>query len=173
MDTDGRTGSGQCRVPTARAEDGFTLIELTVGMVMFGILAVLGTSGWLSYQRNVEHRGSAQELVSALRKAQQSSLAEAVTYCVRFDPAQRSYQVYKFVCGSTGTPVGPAQTTQSARVGLVTPAFVQLDGTATATLSFFPRGSATKGSLVVDRVDSDRTYTISVEGLTGRVSLSD
>ena len=159
------------RMTTSGGEDGFTLIELLVGMVIFGLLAVVGTSGWLSYQRNVEHRGSAQELVSALRNAQQASLAEAVTYCVSFDTTSRSHEVRKFSCGSTGIVTKPATQTQSSRVKLDDPNFVQTDGTTNSTLSFFPRGSATRGSVKVGRQGADKTYTISVEGLTGRVSL--
>lgn len=153
-------------------ERGFTLIEVLVVMVILGILGVLGTSGWARYQRTVEHRGSAQELVSTLRNTQQASLAEAVTYCVAFGADARSYEVFKFSCGPTGISSGRASETQSARVSVASPAFTQLDGTTTSTVSFFPRGSATKGSVRLARVGSSKTYTISVEGLTGRVALS-
>lgn len=164
-------GRGQMR-KLHLGEGGFTMIELLVSMVIIGALAAVGTSGWLSYQRSVEHRGSAQELVSALRNAQQASLSEAVTYCVAFDPAVRSYEVHKFVCGASGSGVEPAATTQSTRVKIETPAFVQINGSTTTTVSFFPRGSATKGSVKLTREGSDKDYIISVEGLTGRVSLT-
>jgi len=149
------------------------MIELLVVMVIIGALSALGTSGWSRYQRTVEHRGSAQELVSALRNAQQASFAEAATFCVSFDTAARSYQVFKFACGAGGTPSGPADKTQSSRVTLVTPTFTQLNGSTASQVSFFPRGSATKGSVVVARQGSSRMYTITVEGLTGRVALSE
>lgn len=150
--------------------DGFTLAELVVVMAIIGILGVLSTTGWLRYQRAVEQRGTAQELVSALRNAQQASLAEAVTYCVSFDSAARSYTVSKFSCGSTGT-MGKTATTQSPRVGLATAAFLQPDGSSAPQVSFYARGAATKGSVKVTRDGADKTYTITVEGLTGRVSL--
>lgn len=153
-------------------ERGFTLIELTVGMVIFSIMAAFGTSGWLRYQRSVEHRGTAQEVASALRNAQQSSLAEATTYCVQLDPVNRAYRLYKFSCGLGGIAVQPVKTTQSSRVGLSSPAFLQTDGSTSSNVMFFPRGAATKGSVKVTRQGSTKSYTISVEGLTGRVSLA-
>lgn len=159
--------------PRPYRDGGFTLIEVLVVMVIIGLLSALGTSGWSRYQRTVEHRGSAQELVSALRSAQQSSLAEAATYCVTFDAAARSYQAFKFACGASGTVASALDKTQSSRVSLSTPTFTQLDGSTASQVSFFPRGSATKGSVVVARKGSDRTYTITVEGLTGRVALSE
>ena len=151
---------------------GFTLIELTIGMLITGILMGLGTSGWTSYQRTVEHRNAAQGLTSALRNAQQASLAEAVTYCVAFNTANRSYTVYKYACGSTGTLVKGPVTTASSRVTLASPTFVQPDASNGTSVSFYPRGSATKGSVVINRSGSSKAYTITVEGLTGRVSLS-
>ena len=156
-----------------RGSAGFTMIELLVVMVIIGALSALGTSGWSRYQRTVEHRGSAQELVSALRNAQQASLAEAVTYCVTFDAAARSYQVFKFACGGANPPASAVDKTQSSRVTLVSPVFTQLNGTTSNQVLFFPRGSATKGSVKVARAGSARAYTITVEGLTGRVALSD
>jgi type II secretion system protein H len=151
---------------------GFTMIELLVVMVIIGALSALGTSGWSRYQRTVEHRGSAQEIVSALRNAQQASLAEAVTYCVSFDTSAREYQVFKFTCDGSGTVASAVDSTQSSRVTLNTASFTQSDGSTANRVSFFPRGSATKGSVQVAREGSTKTYTISVEGLTGRVSLS-
>ena len=153
-------------------ERGFTLIELTVGMVIFSIMAALGTSGWLRYQRNVEHRGTAQEVASALRNAQQASLAEATTYCVQLDPVNGAYRLYKFSCGLGGIAVQSVKRTQSSRVGLASPAFLQPDGSTSSNVMFFPRGAATKGSVNVTRQGSTKSYTISVEGLTGRVSLA-
>lgn len=156
----------------ATRQAGFTLVELTVGMLVVGALLGLSTSGWTKYQRAVEHRGGAQQLVSALRNAQQASLTEAVTYCVSFDTAASTYRVWKFTCGGSGTLVKGPVKTPSSRVTLTTPAFVQPDATTSSSLSFFPRGSATKGSVKVARSGSSRAYTINVEGLTGRVSLA-
>ena len=153
-------------------QSGYTLAELLVVMVIVGLLGSLGTAGWLRYQRSVEHRGSAQELVAALRNAQQASLAEATTYCVQMDPASRSYRLYKFSCGAGGVAAQPVKTTQSARIGLTSPSFLQPDGSTSTDVSFFPRGAATKGSVRLTRQGSSKTYIISVEGLTGRVSLA-
>ena len=166
-----RTRSEPCRPgDRPRGSDGLTLIELLVGMVIVTLLTVSSVSGWTSYQRVTEHKGSAQELVSALRNAQQRSLAEAAAYCVVFSTSDRSYLVRKGSC-TTGSIAKPTTRTQSARVSLAAPSFLQTDGTTATTVSFFARGSATRGSVQVRRAGSAKTYTISVEGLTGRVSI--
>lgn len=160
----------QRRTAKLAGDAGLTLVELLVGMVIVTILAVSSVSGWTRYQRTVEHRGTAQELVSALRNAQQRSLAEAAAYCISFSTSDRSYEVRKGSC-ATGTLAKPATRTQSTRVSLAAPTFLQTNGTTTSNLSFFARGSATKGSVQVRRAGSAKKYTITVEGLTGRVSL--
>ena len=43
--------------------------------------------------------------------------------------------------------------------------------TATTGVTFFARGTATPGSVRVVRSGSSKVYTVSVEGLTGRVAL--
>lgn len=151
---------------------GITMVELLVGMLIVTMLSGLSVSGWSRYQKTVEHKGAAQEIVSTLRNAQQRSLAEAVTYCVSFDVPNRSYQLSKFGCGSAGIPIGSAKKTQSNRVELRAPTFQQSSGGTASTVLFYPRGSATKGSVVVARSGSSKAYTITVEGLTGRVSLN-
>jgi prepilin-type N-terminal cleavage/methylation domain-containing protein len=163
------------RLQAARArrdESGFTLIELLVAMVIVTTLSTMAVGGWLRYQHANEQRGTAQEIVSSLRNAQQRALAEAVTYCMSFDAANRSYRLYKYSCGAGGTAVGSAHKTSSVRVTLATPSFQQADGTLASTVSFLPRGSATKGSVVIGRQDGSKKYTVTVEGLTGRVSLT-
>jgi len=146
------------------------MVELLVGMIIVALLSALSVSGYSSYQRSVEQSGSAQELVSALRNAQQRALSEAATYCMTLNVSARSHQLSKFACGTAGTPE-PAKTTRSARVLLQSPIFQQAGGGTAPTVIFYPRGSATKGSVLIAREDSSQTYTIDVEGLTGRVSL--
>ncbi len=164
---DQRTGTSP-----GRDEAGFTLIELLVGMVIVTMLSALSVSGYASYQRAIAHKGAATEIVSTMRNAQQRSLAEAATYCVAFNAASGTYQLYKFACGATGTAVGNPKRTGSSRVSLSSPSFLQPGGGTATTAIFYPRGSATAGTVKVLRNGGSASYTITVEGLTGRVSLN-
>lgn len=157
--------------PEAGGDAGFTLIELLVVMVISAVLMSLTASGWASYQRKAELRQSVDEVVSALRNAQQAAFAEARTYCVQFTTASSTYVVRPGGCASA--VVGGTKAMRSRRVVLSQPSFVQPDGTTAAQVQFTPRGSATKGSLKLARTSSGgRTYTVNVEGLTARVSVS-
>jgi hypothetical protein len=52
------------------------------------------------------------------------------------------------------------------------PRFTQPDDTTGAIAYFYARGAATPGTVQVGRTHSSKLYTITVEGLTGRVSQS-
>ena len=153
------------------AEAGFTLVEVLVAMVLFSMMAVFATQVWLHFQRAQELRSSVDETTAVLRNAQELSLAEAATYCIRFSTDNRTLTLYKFACGSGGTQVGSPSATVSDRVTFTSAAFRQSDGTVTRDLNFTPRGSATPGTVTLQRLGGSKTYTISVEGLTGRVSV--
>lgn len=153
------------------ADDGMTLIEVLVAMVIFGMLAVFSTTGWVHYVRAQELRRSADEVTAVLRNAQELALSEAATYCVTFGTDNRSYVMTKYACGAAGTQVGSTLRTVSSRVTFGSAAFTQPDGTVTRGVQFTMRGSASPGSVTLQRQGSSKTYTISVEGLTGRVSL--
>ena len=79
---------------------GFTLIEVLVAMAIMGITLGIVAGGSVSWTRAREQSGSAQQLVSFLRQAQQRALTEATPYCVTFDTAT-TYSMRKGTCTST------------------------------------------------------------------------
>lgn len=153
------------------ASEGYTILELAVAMVMFGMLAAFGTQGWLHYTRAQELRNGLDQVTAVLKNAQERSLSEATSYCISFGSDNRSYTLFKFACGAGGTQMGDSMLTPSPRVTFASASFTQADGTTASTLTFTPRGSATPGRALIQRDGGRKTYTISVEGLTGRVSV--
>lgn len=153
---------------------GFTLIELLVTMTLFGILVTLGVMPLRGYQSNQEHVGAARDVVTALRNAQIRAVSEGTTYKVEFGPKKlrvlrkessgyvdvRSYRLARSVHLSVVAP----GFTPSARTGSTDPL---------RDAYFYPRGDASRGQLQLTRASSaTKSYTITVEGLTARVSLS-
>jgi type II secretion system protein H len=152
-------------------DDGFTLVEVLVAMLIFAMTAVFATQGWLHFQRSQELRSSVDELTSVMRNAQELALAEAATYCVTFGTDNRSYTMTKYKCGAAGTAVGGVQKTASNRVTFTSASFTQPDGSVARSVQFTMRGSASPGTVTLQRQGGSKTYTITVEGLTGRVSV--
>lgn len=156
----------------AERDSGFTLIELLVVVVLMGVAATLAVSGFQGYARSAEHAGTRDGVVSALRAAHQRAQAEATAYCVAFAADGKTWSTYRGDC-ATGTLVKGPEDVGGAQVQLSNVSFLRPDGTnGGREVTFTARGTASKGSLQVARTGSTKAYTVTVEGLTARVSSS-
>ena len=154
------------------ADAGFTLLELVVTMLIGSVLAAIGAAGVLNWQRTSEQQGSSQELVSQLRKTAERSVSEGRTYCVDFS-STTTYVLWQYACGTSGTAVEGARTTQSSRVTLsetvTLPSPAPACPSGQSCVYFYPRGTATPATVLVRSSSRSKVYTIFVEGLTSRV----
>jgi hypothetical protein len=91
---------------------------------------------------------------------------------VSFRVVENDYTVYRGACNDSAkvTVVGPV-VSDSAKVRLTAPSFAGPSGSSTG-VTFSAHGTAWPGSVKLTRAGSTKAYTLTVEGLTGRVSLS-
>jgi prepilin-type N-terminal cleavage/methylation domain-containing protein len=160
-------------MPADRDSDsGFTLVEVMVTIALLGAMMAIAVSGWSSWDKARAQAGAASELQTVLRQTQQRAVTEGRAMCVWFDVAARSYTVYRGVCDVSPPAeklVGPYELGHP--VSLSAPSFNAPSG-ASPGVTFYARGTAAEGQVSLTRSGSAKTYLISVEGLTGRVSLS-
>ena len=154
-----------------RADAGFTMIELLVTIsVLVGVLAIAVT-GWVGWARASAQQGTAQDIQSVLRQAQQRAVTEASSLCVLFDTTAGTWRLYRGRCESPTKTLLPGKwSTPDSRVQLTAAAFTTTTGTSLPGVSFTSRGTASPGSIQVTRTGASEVLTVSVEGLTGRVS---
>lgn len=160
---------------TARANDGFTLIELMLVMVISGVLASIGVFGFASWQATAEQQGTADSVLSQLRNASTRAVSEGRTYCVEIGSGGTTYSLYQYSC-STAAPasrvLGP-KATQSSDVTISAtathPSPAPACPSGSTCVYFRPRGTATPAQMTVQSTERAKTYTITVEGLTARV----
>lgn len=153
-------------------ESGFTLIELLVTIMFFGIIVGIAVAPYRNYQRAQAHAGTTRLVVASLRSAQVNAVAENATYRVTFAADGKSWQVQRMTTTSSWANIGPVVRSTDPQVAVRDEAFRQADGSLGPDVVFYPRGSASKGSLVVGREGRGKVYTVTVEGLTARVSYS-
>jgi len=149
-------------------DSGFTLLEVIVTTLLLGIMAGLMVGPWKNFGQSQAHRGAERELVAALRNAQVSAVAEVTTY--RVDIAAKQATVYRVV-GGTPTQRNVV-TIDEPSVSFANSSFTDSSGVTSTSVYFYPKGSASAGSVDVVRAGRSAVYTVSVEGLTARVSYS-
>lgn len=164
-------------MPRARlsADDaGFTLLEILVAMSIAGALTGLAVGPFRNYERATQEQGSVRDVVSTLRNTQERAVSEARTYCVSFDMTARTYVTARpvnpaatpLVCDTANAVRGPVK----LRSQILFSSITFTTGSGSAAVFFSPRGSATPGTVVLSRPGSSKQYTVSVEGLTARVT---
>jgi Tfp pilus assembly protein FimT len=167
-----RVGEADCR------DAGITLIELVVTLALATILMTIGILAMKNYLVSNRQANTADGIRSALRMAGEQALSEGRTYCVYF--TSTTWAVYRADCTVAANKTNGPERVLDPSITLGSIAFpppaTAIPGQTTACPTsgkcayFYPRGTALKGSLQVVR--SSKTYTVSVEGLTSRVSLA-
>jgi prepilin-type N-terminal cleavage/methylation domain-containing protein len=162
--------------PRSDREAGFTLIELAVAMILFGIVVAIAVGPYMRYNRAQQQRGIARRVVATLRSAQVSSVSENAVYRVDFTASSVTVFRKDTPTGSTWSQTAKMSETEST-IDIGSPQFVLPTGETSTSCYFYPRGIASattaSGGIVITRSDSDQEYTITVEGLTARVSYDD
>lgn len=138
-------------------------------MLIGGVLLAMAVPSWSNYQRNHDFLSSKREMVSTLRAAQSSALAEETTYRIDF-VAPRTITTLRF----NGTAfVQTASSTLPGNAASITSRnFSKRNGSASQSAYFYARGTASAGQLVLSKTGTSTTARIDVEGLTGRVNTS-
>lgn len=150
-------------------DHGFTLIEAMVVIALIGVLAAIAISGWSSWSKASAHSGTAREIQAVLQQAQQRAVAEGQALCVWFDASADTYTVHRGTCASRTSVVSGPHRTASPAVEIASPTF---GSPSSPGVTMQPRGTADAGTVVVTRNDSAKQYKLTVERLTGRVTLS-
>ncbi|MFN2610208.1 MAG: Tfp pilus assembly protein FimT/FimU [Actinomycetota bacterium] len=149
-------------------DDGFSLIELLVVITLISVIATISMTAYKSYARSQAHRGGVREVVAILRNTQIKAVTEETTYQCVFGTT--TLDVYR----DSATPPSASNKTKSytldANLQFTSVSFShEAPGLPASNCFFFARGSADPGSLNVKRIDTNKIFTLKVEGLTARV----
>lgn len=159
-------------MPERRADDGFTLVELLVAIALLSLMMAIAVGGFRQWAAAHAQQSTAREVQTTMRQAQQQAVTEGRALCVWFDLGAGTYSVYRGACEAAtkqllSGPLRPA----GSEVAMSGASFTGPTG-ATPGVTFYARGTATPGQVQVVRTGTSKVYTLTVEGLTGRVSLA-
>ncbi|MBK7563816.1 MAG: prepilin-type N-terminal cleavage/methylation domain-containing protein [Propionivibrio sp.] len=136
-----------------KAEQGFTLVELIVVMIIAGILAATVLPRFMG-SHGFEERGFRDETAAALRYAQKSAIAERRLVCISFSATGLTARVAN-AAGAGNCTAGTA---------LIGPTGVALSVTATGGASFSP----VPGTLSFNALGQPSSgMSIAITGLAG------
>lgn len=167
-------------------ESGFTLVELMMVLVLTTLLLGIGATALRHYWRVRALNGARDTVVTQMRFAQQRSFSESfpTVYGVRFQKGSGNWSLVRYndtagTCvvvshmsfdgvvisslpSDTDFPEGtPASLCRNASPG---------GSAANEVALFYPRGSASAGTVGIRSEHLDRTIKVGVNGTTGRVA---
>lgn len=172
-------------------EGGFTLIELLAAMAITSVLLTLGAFAVRNFWLVRSLTGGQDEIVNQLRAVQSKGMAESnpLVLGVGFREGTNQWQIVRLntttnACTGDGTRrfdagVVVSDVTFTTTVsGVNTATFVSECKSDLTTLAsypndgfvfFLPRGTATSGTVTIRQPNLDRTASVRVNSLSGRV----
>ena len=180
-----------------QGEDGLTLVELLMAMALAAILMTLGGFTLRHYWLVQALDGSQDEAVAQMRQRQEQAVSEShpLVFGVRFRTGSSQWGLVEHEPDDPSTPLVNEQKctevetlTFSTRVEVQSASFASspestfcagnlkyASGSAvpgrdvSAYVMFYPRGTATSGTLTLLQPSLNRTRSVQVSPITGRV----
>ncbi|WP_106477836.1 GspH/FimT family pseudopilin [Phytohalomonas tamaricis] len=141
---------------SARAQCGFTLLEMIVVIVLIAIGLSLVSFGITRGLESVRTREAGRDLTLALRATRTQAITSGQATLLDFNLVHQSYRRP----GQT-----PTSLPQGMHMQLTTAAALRVN--QQAAVAFFPDGSSTGGSILLTK--AGRTWRIDIAWLTGTV----
>ena len=89
-----KRGKTKVKVKKMKKQDGFTMLELLVTVVIFGILASIAIPGFSRWLPNYRIKGAARDVYSNLQLAKMGAVKTRSNWAVVFDVSNNCYHVY-------------------------------------------------------------------------------
>lgn len=173
-----------------RDERGFTLIEIISTVVIMAILLSLAVLALRHFWLTRSLTAATDSVVTQLRSTQERVVSESwpYVYGVRFDIDGGRWWLVRYDPVNPGPGDDTCQVVETGTYGdgvVVRSASFASDALITdfcrssvganpddAFALFYSRGSATNGTVTLEQKQVNKTKTISVDGITGRVTKS-
>lgn len=154
-----------------RGQNGFTLMELVIVVVVIGVIAGMAVPSFLSYMPKLKVKSTARDVVSDLRLARSQSISERKAYGVAIDLSKQTVTRFADTDGDGAYSMSDSTLhvdTASTDVKISTCTFTD------NCVIFGSTGSATtSGDLQMVSSDGQIIMSINVLASTGRVRMTE
>lgn len=171
-----------------RRQEGFTLIEAMVVLGLAAVLVTLGAGSLRNYWLTQSLYGARDEAITQLRSLQEQAVSTSFpkVYGARFRPGSSVWSLLEYNSSGPsgtqcvevdtvtfGTGVRPTSTTAFSSIDITAMCKTEHAGAGWGSdqfVFFFPRGTATSGTLTLEQPSLGRSLTLTVSSITGRVN---
>jgi type II secretion system protein H len=167
-----RTMKGGLAAPAARdAGAGFTLVELAIVLVIFGIVSAIAIPGINKFLRSVEMNGEVQQFATTMRVVRQRAITENNNYVLYWDATDRKLKWWDDD-NNNGVQDGPEKFGEtSAMANWITVTNSSTNPFPSDTVLFVPNGSASVSGSVIYSNPEGYSRSLSVVRPTGMVTV--
>ncbi len=163
-----------CRIiPTRMGCRGFSLFELLVVLFIVGIMAAMVGPRLTGSLPTLKVKTAAKQTAALLRHARSRAVTENRIFLANFDLIANHLEVVPKEVEPAEETEEPAAPPQPLEFQLPEAVFFKIDATAEQlSISFFP-GGGSSGGIIMLANKKRAVWQITVDGITGNVSLSD
>lgn len=142
---------------SARSSSGFSLIEMCVVCLVFGIIMAIGAMSFRSFRQTAELKGAAENVVGQLRLGRIKAMSTGRSQSLTFTTATSSYTVRDL---TTNQVLGPIKLPRDIRLES---ADLLVGGVSGNSVTALPNGRFSGSGDLVLRDALGRSDTISVQ----------
>jgi len=165
------SGFGSKRMTKRAIEAGFSLTELMVALVIFGIMTAVSLPGLNKFLRSVDLNGQVQQTATMIRVVRQRAITENNNYVLTWDNTTQGFGWYDDDNNNGVKDVTEQRKDPTAYAAWITVSNSATNPFASTITTFFPNGSASQSGTCLFTNSDGYVRTLSIVRPTGMVTV--